>query len=113
MMLLDAGNSQHLRRSSSSMSPGQSRCLPVMQPLPSTFSRSPANSPLDPASAPGLAPQDWLRQSEALGSLRLQGSGTDAPSQGRDLYRVDLQVSTDLSPCHDTRAALAEGLTKV
>ena len=52
-------------------------------------------------SAPELGPQDWLRQSEALSSLTIEERpGSDAPSQARELYKVDLQAasSSPLSP---------------
>ena len=65
--------------------------------MPSTFSRSPANTNPLSASAPSPAasPQDWLKQSGALsslGGLSLHAPGSDAAAGCRELYRVDLQV---------------------
>ena len=73
-----------------------------MHPMPSAFSRSPANTNWLSASAPSPAasPQDWLKQSGALGSLgglALRASGSDAAAGRRELYRVDLQVFFNLS----------------
>ena len=72
-----------------------------MHPMPSTFNRSPANTNPLSASAPSPAasPQDWLKQSGALGSLgglALHTSGSDATAGRRELYRVDLQVLLNL-----------------
>ena len=72
-----------------------------MHPMPSTFNRSPANTNSLSASAPSPAasPQDWLKQSGALGSLSgltLHASGSDAAAGRRELYRVDLQVLLNL-----------------
>ena len=82
------------------MSPGHSTSLPVMQPLPSTFSRSLANGASASVSAPDFAPQDWLRQPDALSSLTLQGPGSVARPQARELFKVDLQAGSNspLSP---------------
>ena len=89
-----AGGSPQQQQTPSSVSPGFGNSLPAMQPLPSTFSRSPAGGASP--SAPDLAPQDWLRQSEALSSLTLKGPGSGVPA--RELYRVDLQAASSSSP---------------
>lgn len=95
---MHAGSSPEQQQRPPSPSDGHSTSLPVLQPLPSTFSRSPASVPSASASAPDLAPQDWLRQFEALGSLNLKGS--DVPPPAREFYKVDLQASSSspLSP---------------
>ena len=72
-----------------------------MHPMPSTFNRSPANANALSASAPSPAasPQDWLKQSGALGSLSglsLHASGSDAAAGRRELYSVELQVLLNL-----------------
>lgn len=93
--MVHAGASGQLRGTASGVSPGQSASLPAMQPAASSFNRSPANSTFLPASAPAPAPQEWLKQSEALSSLSslsMQGPVSDVASQGRELYKVDLQV---------------------
>ena len=95
---MHAGSSPEHQQIPPSVSPGHSTSLPVLQPLPSTFSRSPASVPSASASAADSAPRDWLRQFGALGSLSLKGS--DVPPQARELYQVDLQASSSspLSP---------------
>ena len=98
--LVLAGSSQQLQLASGSLLPGHSLGFLDMQPMPSTFSRSPASGSSPPKPAPGLVPQDWLRQSEALaglGSLLLRGPGSEPSAQPRELYRVDLQVLPDPS----------------
>ncbi len=87
-----AGASPQQQQTPPSVSPGLSNSSPVMQPLPSTFSRIPAGAASAPASPPDLAPQDWLRQSEALSSLTLKAPGSGVPA--RELYRVDLQAAS-------------------
>ena len=109
--LTHAGMSPQQKQTPLSVSPGHSTGLPVMQLLPSTFSRSPAGGPSVSGSAPDSAPQGWLGQPEALSSLHLKGPASVARPQARELFRVDLQAasSSPLAPqTHPVRGSAAQ-----